>query len=199
MSEKQKISDLIFTITDDIRTIVKGEIELAKAEIIPQIKAFVAGLGMFGVAGYFAIVGAHFLFIFFAMGTAWLFIAQAGFNPVPAIFAGFGIWALIFFILAGVLALLGKINVGKLKGPEKAIAAGTATIDAVKKPFGEKVQSESEAFGDIASRASTVVSEKVDQVKDSVTEARETIKDKAGEAKESLKTKAQEVKTKLGK
>lgn len=183
MSEKQKISDLIFTITDDIRTIVKGEIELAKAEIIPQIKSFVAGLGMFGAAGYFALVGAHFLFIFFAMGTAWLFIAQLGFNPIPAVFAGFGIWALIFFILAGVLALVGKINVGKLKGPEKAIAAGTATIDAVKKPFGEKVQSESEAFGDIASRASTAVSERVDKVKESVTEAKETFKDKTEEVK----------------
>ena len=41
-------ADLIKSISDDIAVIIRGEIELAKAELIPQAKSVGLGAGLFG-------------------------------------------------------------------------------------------------------------------------------------------------------
>ena len=38
MATQPAVSDVLSSITSDVQTIVRGEIELAKAEIVPQVK-----------------------------------------------------------------------------------------------------------------------------------------------------------------
>ena len=58
-----EIGEVLADITADIQTIVKGEIELAKAEMVPQVKRVGIGAGMFGAAGFAGYMVALFLSI----------------------------------------------------------------------------------------------------------------------------------------
>lgn len=79
MASQPELADVIKEITADVTTIVKGEIELAKAELVPQAKSMGIGAGMFGGAGYFALNGIALLFLAisalighgFAAGLGW--------------------------------------------------------------------------------------------------------------------------------
>ena len=62
MADQKELADVIKSITADVTTIVKGEIELAKAELMPQAKAAGIGAGLFGAAAYVGLSGAAVLF-----------------------------------------------------------------------------------------------------------------------------------------
>ena len=52
MANQLDIADAIKAIQADVTTIVRGEVELAKAELVPQVKSAGIGAGLFGaVAG----------------------------------------------------------------------------------------------------------------------------------------------------
>lgn len=121
------VGDLAKLISEDVKTLVKGEIDLAKAELIPSAKHAGVGAGMFGAAGYVGLNGLSLLFIAGALGLAKLFGAPTGWVSL-----GFVAMAVICFVVAGVLALLGKGQLGKVKGPERTQAHAQATVDQVK-------------------------------------------------------------------
>ncbi len=127
MAEPQ-IGEVIKDITADVQTIIKGEIELAKAEMMPQVKRAGIGAGMLGAAGYFAIQAATLLFICGGLALSALYQ-----GVVPIIWAftlGFLTMAVILLVVAGILVLIGKNKV-KVSAPERTIAEANRSIEAV--------------------------------------------------------------------
>ena len=108
MAEQSDIAEVIKNIQADVITIVKGEIELAKAELVPQAKAAGVGAGLFGGAAYVALSGAALLFSGLAFWLSLGFQAWFGLELLTALTLGFLVMAVVFFLVAGVLALIGK-------------------------------------------------------------------------------------------
>ena len=57
------IGTLISNATEQVSTLVRGEIELAKAEIAGEVKKGAMGGGLFAVAGVIALYSTFFLFL----------------------------------------------------------------------------------------------------------------------------------------
>lgn len=125
-TQSSSAGSIVKLISDDVKAIVQGEIALAKAELVPSAKNAGIGAGMFGAAGYFALNGVSLLFIAGALGFG------AIWAPTGWIALGFVLMALVVFVIAGILALVGKGRVSKVKGPERTKAHAVATVDQVK-------------------------------------------------------------------
>ncbi len=123
MADSPAVGDLIKSITDDVKSLVRGEIELAKAELIPSAKSAGVGAGMFGGAGYFGINALTLLYIAAALGIAAL--------GVPTWLA-FVIVAVVLLVIAAILALVGLRKVKQVKGPKATIAQANQTVAEVK-------------------------------------------------------------------
>lgn len=123
-----EVGDVIKDITTDVQTIVKGEIELAKAELMPQVKSIGIGAGLFGAAGYFALQAVTLLFICGGLAFTALYDGHVGI--IWAFTLGFLTMAVILLVIAGILALIGKTKM-KFAGPEKTAAEAEKAVDAV--------------------------------------------------------------------
>ena len=120
---ERTIGQLVADATDDVSTIVRSEIALAKAEIAADAKKAAAGAGMFAAAGFVALLGLIFLFhTVVAVIDIWL----------PE-WAGYLITTALLFAVAGILALVGKNNIAKINGkPERTIKNAQDTVTALK-------------------------------------------------------------------
>lgn len=127
MAEPQ-IGEVIKDITADVQTIIKGEIELAKAELMPQVKSTGIGAGLFGAAGYLAIQAATLLFICGGLALSALYTGVV--STIWAFTLGFLTMAVILLVVAGVLALIGKSKI-KVSAPQKTIDEANRTVGAV--------------------------------------------------------------------
>ena len=125
------VSDIVTQIGDDVRTIVKGEIELAKAELIPSAKNAGIGAGLFGAAAFFGMLGLvlGLVALGLAIGT---FFVGLGFSDLGAAGMGLLIVFVVLAAVAGVLALIGMGRMKKITGPEKAQRAATLAVEAAK-------------------------------------------------------------------
>lgn len=129
MATQPAVSDVLSSITSDVQTIVRGEIELAKAEIVPQVKKVGIGAGLAGAAGYLALSALTLIYVALSFVLAALYAAVMPLLWAGA--AGFGTVALIFLIIAGILLLVAKAKF-QVKGPDRAIAEAERAVDAVK-------------------------------------------------------------------
>lgn len=122
-STERTIGQLVADATHDLQGIVRGEIALAKAEVAQGAKKVGVGAGLLGGAAFVGVLGLVFLFHTLAQVLAiWL-----------PLWAGYLIVTVLMFVVAGVLALLGKNALQKAKpAPEKAIAQGKETVAALK-------------------------------------------------------------------
>jgi VIT1/CCC1 family predicted Fe2+/Mn2+ transporter len=119
----QKVGDIIKDISDDVKLLVRDEVELAKSELIPSAKQAGLGAGLFGGAGYFALSAVLLLF----------FAAAYGLNAAGlALWLSFLIVAVALLVLAALLALIGRTRIKKVTPPERTIASATETLDEVK-------------------------------------------------------------------
>jgi Na+-transporting methylmalonyl-CoA/oxaloacetate decarboxylase gamma subunit len=120
---ERTIGQLVADATHDLQEIVRGEIDLAKAEIAAGAKVMGRGAGLLAGAGFLGLVGLFFLFHTFARVIAvWL--------PV---WAGYAIVTAFLFIVAAVLGLLGRKALQEAKpAPERAIEQGKATVAVLK-------------------------------------------------------------------
>ncbi len=128
MAENPSISDVITDITADVKTIVRSEIALAKAELMPQAKKVGIGAGLFGVAAVSAVVALMMLFIAGSFALAGLYLGVMA--PVWAYSLGFVTMAVVLLVIAGILALIGKGQV-TVPGPEKTIETTNEAIASV--------------------------------------------------------------------
>lgn len=131
MAEPIDIAAVIKTIQDDVTTIVRGELALAKDEL--KTEAGKAGVlaGLFGGAGYLAISALAVLFS--ALGFLWSVGYQHwfGLDLLTALFWGFLTMAVVMLVLASLLALIGS-KAPQPGGPTKTVENAKEQIEAVK-------------------------------------------------------------------
>ncbi len=114
MSEQQSLGAMVKGVTEDISTLVRGEIELAKTELRDTAKTAANGGVLLVVAG----VTAFLAIIFLLLTLAWVLV-QLG---LPT-WAGFGIVTLLLIIVAVVAGVLGKKRLDTVTGPERSQAS----------------------------------------------------------------------------
>jgi hypothetical protein len=117
------VGELFGRVSEDLSTLIRQEMALAKAEAAESAKKAGKGIGMFGGAG----VAGHFVLLFLSLALWWALGAWIGDGSAePALgWAGL-IVAVLWGIVAAVLALTGKKNVQQVEGIPQ-------TTDTVKK------------------------------------------------------------------
>ncbi len=114
MSEQQSLGSMVKGVTEDLSTLVRGEIELAKTELRDSARTAASGGAMLVVAGVTAFLGV----IFLLLTLAWVLV-QLG---LP-IWAGFGIVTLLLVLVAAILFVVGRKQLESVKGPERSPAS----------------------------------------------------------------------------
>ena len=118
------IGDLVKELGEQTSTLVRQEVELAKAELAVKGKQAGIGAGMFGGAGLFG------FFAFAAVTTCAILALATAVAPWLAAL----IVAVVYGVVAGVLALAGKGRVQKAGPPvpEQTVETVKADVDSVK-------------------------------------------------------------------
>jgi uncharacterized membrane protein YqjE len=124
MTTTEKTGDLVRQLSEQVSTLVRDELALARVELVEKGKRAGIGVGLFGGAGMFAWYG-------FGALIATLILALA--LAMPAWLAAL-IVAVVLFAVAGVLALVGKKEVSQAAPPmpTEAVASTKADVQTIK-------------------------------------------------------------------
>jgi hypothetical protein len=124
-SSEETLGALFATASRDLSTLVRSEIELAKAEIRVDVKNGATGGAMFGAAGFLGVLALILLSVAAAYG-----LVALGLHPGLAFLAVAG----FYLLLAGVLAFVGKKAISKVGPPERTIRTSKDTASFLKSP-----------------------------------------------------------------
>jgi uncharacterized membrane protein YqjE len=121
---EQSTGELVQRASEQISRLVRDEIALAKTELAEKGKHAGIGVGLFGTGGVFALYGVGAM-------VATLIIV---FNLFLELWLAALIITVTLFLIAGILALIGKKQVTKAVPPEPtaAIESVKADVDEVK-------------------------------------------------------------------
>lgn len=109
----QSIGGLVREATAQVSTLVRAEVELARAEVTAEVRKGLQGSVFFVVAAVIALFSLFFLF--FALGELLaLFLNRA---------AAFGIVFGFMLLIAGLFGLIGYLRVRKIRKPERTITS----------------------------------------------------------------------------
>ncbi len=107
------IGELVSNITNDFSTLVRQELELAKAELSQTISKAGKGAGLFGGAG----LAGYFTLLFLSLALWWALGAMIGDGDAqPALGWSALIVAAIWAVVAAVLAVTGRKEVQEAEG-----------------------------------------------------------------------------------
>ena len=121
---ERTLGQLVAQATEDVSSIVRSEIELAKVELKADAMHAGKGAAMFGVAGLLALYALGLLFFAATYG-----IVAAGLAP----WLSFLIIGVVLLIICGILALIGKSALAKVQGkPKRTVKNAQDTVAAVK-------------------------------------------------------------------
>ena len=115
--DSPSIGQLFGEVSKDISTLMRQEVALAKAEVTQSAKQASKGAGMFSGDGY----AGHLTVLFLSFALAW---ALGDWWEAPAL--GFVVVAVLWGVVAAVLALRGKKEMKEVQGIPK-------TTETVKK------------------------------------------------------------------
>lgn len=124
------VSGLVTQITDDVKLIVAGEIELAKAELKPTAKRVGIGSGLFFGALWFAISATIVIWFVLAAGLAWAY-GQTKLSVYGAIFFGMLTAFVLILVIAGVFVVFGLKSFKGIKGMKRTGATSSEAMAAV--------------------------------------------------------------------
>ena len=122
--QERPMGELVKQLSDQTTSLVRAEVELAKAELAQKGKQAGIGAGMFGGAGLFGVFG------FGALTAAIIAIlATAMATWLAAV-----IVAVVYFAIAGIAALMGKNRIKQATPPvpEQALATTKTDVDVTK-------------------------------------------------------------------
>jgi uncharacterized membrane protein YqjE len=122
--QRPSTAELISQMSEQVSTLVRDELALAKVEMVQKGKRAGLGAGLFGTAGVLALYGLGALFVTIgAVLALW----------VPTWLAAL-IVMVALFLVAGILALVGKKQVKQAVPPEpvEAIDSTKRDVNAVK-------------------------------------------------------------------
>jgi hypothetical protein len=132
-AEERTLGQLVSDASRDVSELVRYEIALAKAEVQRDIKRGVAAGGLFGGAVLLSLYATIALLIAAGLGLA---------EVVPGWLA-FLIVAVALLLIAGLLIVIGRAQIGRIKPPERTIRSTKETIAAVRNRGGDGVSSSS--------------------------------------------------------
>ncbi len=129
MADKQQsLGSIVSGITEDLSTLVRGEIELAKTEVREQVQVAGKGGGMLAGAALFGFLALVFLLLTLAWG-----LVQLG---LPY-WAGFGIVAVLLLVVTAILGLLGKKRLEEVQA-KGGLVRTQASIEETKAALARK-------------------------------------------------------------
>jgi membrane protein implicated in regulation of membrane protease activity len=111
-AEEPSVGSLVQSAMADMSTLVRAEIELAKAEIGTSAKKGGVTVALFGVAGVMAAFAGVFFFIAVAEFLTWLGLAR---------WVSYLIVFALLLLAAGGAALVGKRMLKKIEKPERTL------------------------------------------------------------------------------
>jgi len=112
-SDDRSLGELVASATSDISTLMRKELALAKVEIKQEAVNAGKGAAGFGAAAFTGLLALIFLSIALAYGIGNLLGDHTG--------LGFLVVGLLYLIVAGIAALVGKKSLKKVGPPEKTI------------------------------------------------------------------------------
>ncbi len=118
------LGDLVAAATQNLSTLMKQEVQLAKIEIKREVVAAGKGAGLLGGAGALGALGGIFVSIALAYAL----------NEVLPTFLSFLLVGMVYLVVAGLLALVGKKSLSKVGPPEKTIATMKDDVAWAKHP-----------------------------------------------------------------
>ena len=123
-ADEPSIAELISQLSQDVKTLVRDELALARIELAEKGKRAGLGAGLFGGAGMFAGYGVGVLIVTLILALALVW---------PAWLAALVVGVLLLAV-AGVLALVGKKEISQATPPlsSEAVDNAKADVQAVK-------------------------------------------------------------------
>ena len=121
--EVGSIGALISDISSDLSTLMRQEVALAKAEVKDSATKAGKGAGMLGGAGY----AGHFVVLFLSLAL-WMGLA----NLIDSLGWAAVIVAVLWGIVAAVLAMLGRKELKKVEGVPRTTETAKRVPDALK-------------------------------------------------------------------
>ena len=121
MPADPSIGDLVKDATTQVSTLVRAEVELAKAEITRDVRKGLTGSVFFILALVVLLYSTFFMFFFLAeLLDNWLYR-----------WAAFLVVFLLMLAVTGVFALLGYLKVRRIRGPQQTIESVKETTAAI--------------------------------------------------------------------
>jgi len=111
-TDETSVGTLVQSAMADVSTLVRAEIELAKAELGRSAKKAGIGAGAFGAAGVVLAFSGFFFGIAFAEFLTWLGLIR---------WVSYLIVWFLLVILAGIAALVGRRYIKRIEKPERTI------------------------------------------------------------------------------
>jgi uncharacterized membrane protein YqjE len=108
---EKSLNELISELTTDFSNLVSTHVELAKVEIKEEVKK--AGMGAGLLSG--AAVAALMTLLLLSFAAAW------GLSEIVPEGVAFLIVGLVWAVVAGVMAVVGRQRLAQTKGPEKTV------------------------------------------------------------------------------
>jgi hypothetical protein len=122
-TEEPTVGQLFAAVSRDLSTLVRSEIELAKAEIKDDVRSAAKGGGMLGFAGFLSLFAVILLSIAAAYGLTalglhqgWAFLIVAGF----------------YLLVAALLGLIGVRSFKQIKPPDLTIQSAKESAALLK-------------------------------------------------------------------
>jgi hypothetical protein len=111
-SDEPSVGTLVQSAMADVSTLIRAEVELAKAEVGKSAKKAGIGVGAFGAAGVVLAFSAFFFFIGLAEFLTWLGITR---------WISYLIVWFLLVLVAGIAALVGMRMLKKVEKPERTL------------------------------------------------------------------------------
>lgn len=122
--DEPSIGALVAEASRDLSTLLRAEVDLAKAEIKDEARTAAKGGAMFGAAAFLGLLAVILLSIALAYGLitlgVWTWLA-------------FVIVAVLYLLLAAVLVLIGRKAVSQVGPPERTIRSVRETVNMAKR------------------------------------------------------------------
>ena len=123
--QQPSVGELVRRASENVSTLVRGEIELAKAELSTTVKRAGVGGGMLAAAGVVLLLSVPFLFVVIAE-----VLVAIG---LPRWLSYLIVWV-VFLLIAAVLALLGRRQLKKMSKPERTLKTAKDTASWARHP-----------------------------------------------------------------
>ncbi|HZO58469.1 MAG TPA: phage holin family protein [Solirubrobacterales bacterium] len=125
----RSLGEVVNRISENASTLVREEIELAKAEIELKVQKLARGAAVGAAAGFFVFLGLIFAFHALSWGLSDIFGEPYG-------WIGYLITTVLLFVLAGIAGLIAmrSLKAGAPPTPDRAIEEAKLTREVIEHP-----------------------------------------------------------------